>query len=148
LGSEVVWIFTELSAILFMPTSFAHLFSHTGQPAEAAWRLALITVMQFVEGLSDRQAADAVQGRIDFKYALGLELTDPGFDRTVLSEFRARLVAGNAEHLLLDTMLALFKERGWRHPRAASNGRIRRMCWPRSAHSIGSCAWEKRCTMH
>lgn len=94
-------------------------------PAEAPWRLALVTVMQFAEGLSDRQAADAVRSRIDFKYALGLELTDPGFDHTVLSEFRARLVAGNSEQVLLDTMLTLFKEKGWRHPRAASNAPIR-----------------------
>jgi transposase len=63
--------------------------------------------------LSDRQAADAVRSRIDFKYALGLELTDAGFDHTVLSEFRTRLVAGNSEQVLLDTMLTLFKERGW-----------------------------------
>jgi transposase len=49
----------------------------------------LVTVMQFAEDLSDRQAADAVRGRIDGKYALGLELDDPGFDFSVLSEFRA-----------------------------------------------------------
>jgi transposase len=52
-------------------------------------------------------------GRIDFKYALGLELSDPGIDHTVLSEFRTRLIAGSAEQVLLDTMLVLFKERGW-----------------------------------
>ena len=69
--------------------------------------------MQFAEGLSDRQAADAVRGRIDFKYALGLELSDAGFDHSVLAEFRARLIEGHAEQLLLDTMLTLFKERGW-----------------------------------
>ncbi len=69
--------------------------------------------MQFIEGLPDRQAAEAVRGRIDLKYALGLELTDPGFDFTILSGFRKRLVDGGAEHLLLDAMLALFKERGW-----------------------------------
>jgi transposase len=80
---------------------------------EAPWRLALITVMQFNEELPDRQAADAVRGRIDWKYALGLELTDPGFDATVLCEFRKRLVQGGGEQLLLDAMLALFKERGW-----------------------------------
>ncbi len=97
---------------MYQDEAFAYLFSHTGQPAEAPWRLALVTVMQFAEGLSDRQAADAVRGRIDFKYALGLDLSDPGFDHTVLSEFRARLIAGNAEQLLLDTMLTLFKERG------------------------------------
>jgi len=71
---------------------FAALFSHTGQPAEAPARLALVLVMQFAEGLPDRQAADAVRGRIDWKYALGLELTDPGFDASVLSEFRTRLL--------------------------------------------------------
>ena len=69
-------------------------------------------MFQFLEQLSDRQAADAVRGRIDWKYALGLELTDPGFHFSVLTEFRARLVAGGAEHLLLDTMLERFKARG------------------------------------
>lgn len=90
---------------------FAHLFSHTGQPAEAPWRLALITVMQFAENLTDRQAADAVRGRIDWKYALGLEMEDAGFHYSVLSEFRTRLLQGEAEQLLLDAMLARFKER-------------------------------------
>src|SRR5215831_2732745 len=92
---------------------FAALFSHTGQPAEAPARLALVLVMQFAEGLPDRQAADAVRGRIDWKYALGLELTDSGFDASVLCEFRKRLVQAGAEQLLLDTMLTLFKEQGW-----------------------------------
>jgi transposase len=59
----------ELGTI-YQDESFAALFSHTGQPAEAPWRLALVTIMQFAEGLSDRQAADAVRGRIDWKYAL------------------------------------------------------------------------------
>ncbi len=84
---------------------FAGLFPTRGQPAEAPWRLALITVLQFAEGLADRQAAEAVRSRIDWKYALGLELTDPGFDFSVLCEFRARLLAGEAERLLLQAML-------------------------------------------
>src|SRR5688572_21283109 len=84
---------------------FARLFAARGRPAEAPWRLALVTVLQFAEGLSDRQAADAVRGRIDWKYALGLELSDPGFDFSVLSEFRRRLIEGAAEHLLLDKLL-------------------------------------------
>jgi transposase len=75
-----------------------------------AFRLAFITVVQFIEGLPDRQAADAVRGRIDLKYALGLELTDPGFDFTILSDFRQRLIEGGAEQVLLDAMLAVFKE--------------------------------------
>jgi transposase len=92
---------------------FAGLFPPRGQPAEAPARLALATVLQFVEGLSDRRAADAVRGRIDWKYALGLELTDPGFDHTVLSEFRTRLVRGQAEQVLLDTLLERVRERGF-----------------------------------
>ena len=98
---------------IYQDKSFAQLFPLNGRPVEAPWRLAFITVVQFMEGLPDRQAADAVRGRIDLKYALGLELTDPGFDFTILSDFRKRLVEGGAEHLLLDAMLALFKEQGW-----------------------------------
>jgi transposase len=103
---------------LYMDDDFADLFPTHGQPAACPWRLALICILQFVEHLSDRQAAEAVRSRIDWKYALGLELTDPGFDFSVLSEFRARLVAGNAALRLLDTLLerlralGLLKQRG------------------------------------
>jgi transposase len=65
---------------MYQDDTFAHVFSHTEQSAEAPWRLALVTIMQCVEGLSDRQAADAVRGRIEWKDALGLELADPGCD--------------------------------------------------------------------
>jgi transposase len=98
---------------IYDDASFASLFASRGRPAEAPWRLALVTVMQFAEGLSDRQAAEAVRARIDWKYALGLDLTDPGFDFSVLSEFRARLVAGAGEDLLLDALLAVCNERGY-----------------------------------
>jgi transposase len=93
-------------------TDFAALYSARGRPVEAPWRLALVTVMQFAEGLSDRQAAEAVRARIDWKYALGLDLTDPGFNFSVLSEFRARLIAGSAEQLLLDRLLVACAARG------------------------------------
>ena len=83
----------------------AALFSQTGQPAEAPARLALVLVLQCAEGLSDRQAADAVRGRIDWQYALALDLTDPGFAASVLSEVRTRLVHGGAEPLLLEPLL-------------------------------------------
>lgn len=76
---------------------FAPLFFRLGQPTEAPWRLALVTVLQFAEDLSDRQAADAIRSRIDWKYLLGLELEDPRFDFSVFSEFRAQLVAGQME---------------------------------------------------
>src|ERR1700744_5897689 len=97
---------------LYKDEDFKSFYPKRGQPGLAPWRLALVTVFQFLEHLSDRQAADAVRARIDWKYALGLELTDPGFHFSVLTEFRARLVAGQAEHLLLDTMLERFKQRG------------------------------------
>jgi transposase len=98
---------------IYPDQSFAALFPHTGRSVEAPWRLALMTVLQFMEELPDRQAADAVRGRIDWKYLLGWELADPGFDASVRCEFRQRLVQGEAEHLLLDTLLALCKQRGW-----------------------------------
>src|SRR5262245_41528939 len=97
---------------IYYDTQFTALFPTRGQPAEAPARLALATVLQFAEGLSDRQAADAVRSRIDWKYVLGLELTDPGFDHTVLSEFRTRLLTGKAEQLLLDTLLTLARAQG------------------------------------
>jgi len=94
---------------LFQDPQFAALFPNCGQPALAPWRLALVILLQFVEGLSDRQAADAVRRCLDWKYLLGLELTDPGFDASVLSEFRSRLVTGAAETLLFDALLDLFR---------------------------------------
>jgi transposase len=97
---------------IYINPEFRALFSKTGQPAEAPAHLALVTIMQFAEGLSDGQAADAVRGRIDWKYALALELTDPGFDSSVLSEFRTRLIVGNAEYILFEAMLTLFREHG------------------------------------
>ncbi len=98
---------------IYQDQTFASLFPHNGRSVEAPWRLALITVLQFMEELPDRQAADAVRGRIDWKYLLGLDLADPGLDASVLCEFRKRLVEGSAEHLLLDTLLNVCKERGW-----------------------------------
>src|SRR5882724_9137390 len=87
--------------------------SQCGQPSLPPWRLALVTIMQFREHLADRQAAEAVRARIDWKYLLGLELTDPGFDFSVLSEFRDRLLASSAETLLLEKLLERCRAMGW-----------------------------------
>jgi transposase len=81
----------------------------------------LTTVLPFAEGLSDRQAADALRSCIDWQYVLSLELSDPGFDHTVLSEFRTQLLVGVAEQLLLDTLLA-------------------QMCEPGSSRAVGASA--------
>jgi transposase len=94
----------------YRDSDYAHLFeSHQGRPAESPGLLNLIIVMQFAEGLSDQQAADAVRSRIDWKYALGLALDDPGFDTSILSDHRQRLIAGSAEQQLLDDMLKQFR---------------------------------------
>jgi transposase len=68
--------------------------------------------MPFADALTDRQAADAVRSRIDWKYAWGLELTDAGFHDSVLSKSRTRLVTGGAEQMLLDVMFTRFQACG------------------------------------
>jgi transposase len=110
-GSVYMTMRDELG-VFYTDEAFVELFSNRGQPAESPWRLALVTIMQFAENLTDRQAADAVRSRIDWKYALGLELTDPGFHFSVLSDFRARLVAHEATEQLLNAMLIRFKTQG------------------------------------
>lgn len=110
-GNLYIRMRDELGPLYHNPT-FAPLFPSRGRPAEAPARLALVTVMQFVEGLSDRQAADAVRDRLAWKYALALELDDPGFDASVLCEFRERLIVGAAEALLLESMLSLLRDQG------------------------------------
>src|SRR4026208_1794588 len=97
-GNIVTRLRDEFS-ILYQDEDFRRFYPSRGQPALAPWRLALITIFQFLEHLSDRQAADAVRARIDWKYALGLELTDPGFDHTALTGFRPRRrAAGLGDH--------------------------------------------------
>jgi transposase len=97
---------------VFDDAGFADLYPRRGQPAYTPWRLALVTLLQFREGLSDRQAAEAVRARIDWKYLLALDLADAGFDHTVLCEFRARLLAGDAAERLLARMLDVAHEAG------------------------------------
>src|SRR5262245_34022515 len=103
---------------IFQDDDFAALFPLIGQPGLPPWRLALVTIMQFRENLADRQAAEAVRSLIDWKYLLGLDLTDAGFDFSALSEFRDRLLTGSAEELLLTRLLercralGLLKARG------------------------------------
>jgi transposase len=96
---------------VFADGAFIDAFGIRGKPGISPGHLAMVTVMQFAENLTDRQAADAVRGRIDWKYCLGLDLTDPGFDFSVLSQFRTRLVThdleGMAFEILLDRLVEL-----------------------------------------
>src|ERR1022692_869191 len=84
---------------------FAGAYGVRGKPGWPPSRLALVTVFQMAEDLTGRQAAEAVRTRIDWKYALGLDLADPGFDDSILSEFRARVAAGGLDQVVLDTLL-------------------------------------------
>jgi transposase len=105
--------FRDALGTIFQDTDFAPLFPPEGHPGLPPWRLALITILQFRENLTDRQAAEAVRARIDWKYLLGLELSDPGFDFSVLSEFRDRLLDSHAEALLLNALLERCRALGW-----------------------------------
>lgn len=110
-GTLAMRLRDELSS-LYTDHDVADLFPTRGQPAACPWRLGVMTILQFLEGLSDRQAAAAVRGRIDWKDVLGLELTDPGFHVTVLPGVRTRLVEGEAEQRLLTVMLERLRQEG------------------------------------
>ena len=98
-GNLYLTIGDQLGA-LFEDVDFARLYAADGKPALSPNLLALVTVFQFMENLPDREAADAVRSRLDWKYALHLSLEDSGFDASVLSEFRERL----AQHALAQEM--------------------------------------------
>jgi transposase len=84
---------------------FASAFGDRGRPGWSPSRLALVTVLQRAEKLTDRMAADAVRMRIDWKYLMGLPLDDPGFDDSVLSEFRGKVAGAGLEQAALDALL-------------------------------------------
>lgn len=115
--------------VVFAEPDFADLYPKRGQPAYAPWRLALVTLIQFREGLSDRQAAEAVRGRSDWKYLLALDLTDDGFDFSVLCESRARLLQhGATERLLARLDRAEKMKIGTDHSEPAG---LFCCCWPK-----------------
>ncbi len=96
---------------IFQDEQFQELYPRRGQPAETPWRLALITLMQFREDLTDRQAAEAVRTRVDWKYLLCLSLTDGGFHYSILSEFRTCLIEGKMEQVVFEKLLDLFRKK-------------------------------------
>jgi transposase len=91
---------------------FAAVYAVRGAPGISPAQLAMVTVLQFTENLTDRQAADEARGRVDWKYCLGWELADEGFEFTALSGFRERLLAGGAERVIFDRLLGLLRQRG------------------------------------
>ena len=143
-GNPLLKLRDELGAI-FADEDFADLFPKLGQPGLPPWRLALVTLLQFRENLPDRQAAEAVRARIDWKYLLGLELTDPGFDHSVLCEFRSRLLEGSAEERLLRQAAGGLPGPRACSRRAAGSAPTPPTCWRPSACSTASSCWARPC---
>jgi transposase len=110
-GSLAIRVRDELGEV-WSDQRFQGLFGVRGRPGISPAQLMIVLVLAVAEDLTDRQAAEMVRRAIDWKYALGLGLADPGFDFTVLSEFRARLVAGSMETEALDVLLARLGELG------------------------------------
>lgn len=147
-GNLAMSLRTELEGI-YTDELFSDLYPKRGKPAEAPWRLALVTVLQFAEELSDREAATAVKARLDWKFALGLELGDTGFEHAVLSKFRARLLAGHAEHRLLDTLLEACKAKGLIRKRGqARTDSTHVLAKVRALNRIGSCVESMRAALN
>jgi len=110
-GALAIRIRDELGS-WYEDADFAVVYPVRGRPGLSPAQLAMVTVLQFIEDLTDRQAADAVRGHVDWKYCLGLELEDEGFDASVLPGFRERLVDGGAARVIFDRLLARLKELG------------------------------------
>ena len=116
-GTTAMWVRDRLDG-LWRDEDFGAWYPRDGRPGLSPAQLATVSVLQFLLNLSDRQAAEAVRCRIDFKYALAMELDDPGFHHSVLSDFRDRLAAAGRADELLDLVLerlkaaGLVKERG------------------------------------
>ena len=114
-GSLAMRARDELGA-WYRDPDFAAAYGVRGAPGMSPAQLAMVTVLQFAGNLTDRQAADAVRGRLDWKYCLGLALGDEGFDFSVLSEFRSRLAAAGLERVIFDLLLERLKELGLVRP--------------------------------
>jgi transposase len=118
-GTAAMWVRDRLDE-LFVDDDFADWFPADGRRGLSPARLAMVSVLQYAENLTDRQAAEAVRCRLDWKYCLGMDLGDPGFDYSVLSEFRDRMAEGDRADRLLAVMVdhlvaaGLVKRRGGR----------------------------------
>ncbi len=110
-GTTAMWVRDRLDG-LWRDEDFAGWYPRDGRPGISPAQLATVSGLQFLLGLSDRQAAKAIRCRIDFKYALAMELDDPGFHHSVLADFRERLAQDDRADRLLDLALARLKDAG------------------------------------
>ena len=100
---------------IYEDADFADLFPKRGRAAEAPWRLALVSVLQALENLSDRQAAEMVRARLDWKYVLSLPLDDEGFDASILTDSFDQRPARSCrpKDPLLEPILQVCRQHGW-----------------------------------
>ncbi|MFE2069998.1 transposase [Streptomyces sp. NPDC059467] len=110
-GTTAIWVRDRLDG-LWCDRDFAGWYPRDGRPGISPAQLATVCVLEFLLGLSDRQAAKAVRCRIDFTYALAMEVDDPGSHHSVLADFRERLAQDDRTDRLLDLALACLKEAG------------------------------------
>ncbi|MDX2681638.1 IS1182 family transposase [Streptomyces soliscabiei] len=110
-GTTAMWIRDRLDG-LWNDEDFTTWYPRDGRPGLSPAQLATVCVLQYAMNLSDRQAAEAVRCRIDFKYALGLDLEDPGFHHSVLSDFRDRLAEGDRADRLMGLALTRIRRAG------------------------------------
>jgi transposase len=110
-GTTAMWVRDRLDG-LWSDEDFVGWYPRDGRPGLSPAQLATVCVLQFLLDLSDRQAAEAVRCRIDFKYALAMELDDPGFHHSVLTDFRDRLTREDRADRLLDLALERLKQAG------------------------------------
>ena len=89
---------------LFPDEMFADLFAADGRRSVPPMIVAVVTVLQRLEGLSDREAVDRFTFDVRWKYAAGgLDFDHPGFVHTVLVDFRARLATSDRPTRIFDT---------------------------------------------
>jgi hypothetical protein len=131
-GNPLLKLRDELGAI-FRDEDFADLFPKLGQPGLAPWRLALVILLQFRENPPDRRAAEAVRACIDWKYLLGLELTDPGFDHSVLYASSAPVSSPAARRSGSRTSCSMRAMHAACSRHVVGSGPTPPVCWPRCA---------------
>ncbi|WSU06271.1 transposase [Streptomyces sp. NBC_01116] len=139
-GTTAIWVRDRLDG-LWSDEDFADWYPRDGRPGLSPAQLATVCVLQFLLGLSDRQAAEAVRCRIDFKYAMAMELEDPGFHHSVLADFRDRLAEGDRADRLLDLVLARLKE-ALRASRATASA-VRAPARRAVASPATTCSWAR-----
>lgn len=127
---------------IYEDADFNQLFPTRGRPAESPARLALVVIFQFLENLSDRAASESVRAGIDWKYALGLDLDDAGFDASVLTEFRLRLIENEDARILFEKLLDKIKAAGFVKARGRQRTDSTRVLG--SVHDLNrlECVWE------